>query len=64
MKERQQNDAPVSRTADTVRDEIRGLVAEYCRLAFPDRSFQPGRVVPVAGRVCVAREVEQPLVTE
>jgi len=51
--------APVGgRTADTVRDEIRGLVAEYCRLAFPERPFQPGQAVPVAGRVFDAREVQ------
>jgi len=46
------------RTADTIRDEIRGLVAEYCRLAFPERPFQPGQTVPVAGRVFDAREVQ------
>ena len=39
------------RTADTIRAEIRSLVAEYVRLAFPDRPFQPGQAVPVAGRV-------------
>jgi CDP-6-deoxy-D-xylo-4-hexulose-3-dehydrase len=47
------------RTADTVRAEIRGLVAEYVRLAFPQRPFAPGQAVPVAGRVFDAREVEQ-----
>ncbi|MEY3206214.1 MAG: hypothetical protein RLZZ21_2545, partial [Planctomycetota bacterium] len=33
---------PSGRTADTVRDEIRTLVAEYCRLAFPERPFAAG----------------------
>ena len=47
-----------SRTADDVRAEIRGLVAEYCRLAFPERPFQPGQAVPVAGRVFDAHEVQ------
>ena len=46
------------RTADTIRAEIRSLVAEYVRLAFPDRPFQPGQAVPVAGRVFDAKEVE------
>ena len=46
------------RTADTIRAEIRSLVAEYVRLAFPDRPFQPGQAVPVAGRVFDAQEVE------
>ncbi|MFM8953393.1 MAG: lipopolysaccharide biosynthesis protein RfbH, partial [Planctomycetaceae bacterium] len=38
------------RTADTVRDEIRALVAEYCRLAFPERPFVPRPAGPLAGR--------------
>ena len=46
------------RSAENVRDEIRTLVAEYCRLAFPERPFAPGQAVPVAGRVFDAREVE------
>ena len=46
------------RTADTVRDEIRSLVAEYYRLAFPERPFAAGQAVPVAGRVFDAKEVE------
>ena len=51
--------APASpRTADTVRDEIRSLVAEYHRLAFPERPFAAGQAVPVAGRVFDAKEVE------
>ena len=58
MNERQQSDGRVGRTADAVREEIRELVAEYYRLAFPDRPFQPGQAVPVAGRVFDAREVE------
>lgn len=49
---------PSGRTADTVRDEIRTLVAEYCRLAFPERPFAAGQAVPVAGRVFDAKEVE------
>jgi len=45
------------RTADTVREEIRSLVAEYCRLQFPERPFMAGQAVPVAGRVFDARDV-------
>jgi len=45
-------------TAETVRNEIRRLVADYHRLAFPDQPFQAGKAVPVAGRVFDAREVE------
>jgi CDP-4-dehydro-6-deoxyglucose reductase, E1 len=50
---------PGGRTADTVRAEIRELVAEYVSLAFPERPFAAGQAVPVAGRVFDAREVEQ-----
>jgi CDP-6-deoxy-D-xylo-4-hexulose-3-dehydrase len=52
------DDSRAGRTADAVRDEIRGLVAEYCRLAFPSRPFAAGQPVPVAGRVFDARDVE------
>lgn len=51
------DDSAASRAA-AIREEIRGRVAEYCRLAFPPRPFQPGQAVPVAGRVFDAREVE------
>lgn len=47
-----------ARTAETVRAEIRALVAEYCRLAFPKRPFEAGQAVPVAGRVFDSKEVE------
>ena len=46
------------RTADAVRDEIRSLVAEYYKLAFPEKPFTAGQAVPVAGRVFDATEVE------
>ncbi|RLS35588.1 MAG: lipopolysaccharide biosynthesis protein RfbH [Planctomycetota bacterium] len=49
---------PTGRSAAAVRDEIRDLVAEYCRLAFPRRDFQPGDPVAVAGRVFDEREVQ------
>ena len=49
---------PVSR-ADALRDQIRELVGEYCRAAFPARPFLPGQsAVPVAGRVFDDREVK------
>ena len=51
-------DAAASRNADTIRTDIRSLVTEYCRLKFPDRPFEPGQGVPVAGRTFDAREVE------
>jgi CDP-6-deoxy-D-xylo-4-hexulose-3-dehydrase len=47
-----------SRTADAVREQIRSLVAEYHRLAFPERTFAAGQPVPVAGRVFDALEME------
>ena len=47
------------RTADTVREEIRGLVAEYHRLAFPARGFEPGVTqAPFGGRVFDAEDVQ------
>jgi CDP-6-deoxy-D-xylo-4-hexulose-3-dehydrase len=46
------------RTADAVREEIRDLVAEYCRLAFPAQPFAPGQPVPVAGRVFDERDMQ------
>ena len=49
---------PGGRTAEAIRDEIRGLVAEYWRLAFPERPFAPGQPVPVAGRVFDEKEVQ------
>jgi CDP-6-deoxy-D-xylo-4-hexulose-3-dehydrase len=52
------NGSSGNRTAENVRDEIRGLVAEYCRLAFPERPFAAGQAVPVAGRVFDHRDVE------
>ncbi|MFM7290308.1 MAG: DegT/DnrJ/EryC1/StrS family aminotransferase, partial [Planctomycetia bacterium] len=58
MKDQQPAASSAGRTADTVRDEIRALVAEYSRLAFPDRPFEPGQAVPVAGRVFDSNEVE------
>jgi CDP-6-deoxy-D-xylo-4-hexulose-3-dehydrase len=51
-------DAAASRDADTIRADIRSLVTEYCQLKFPDRPFEPGQAVPVAGRTFDAREVE------
>ncbi|MFM8703648.1 MAG: lipopolysaccharide biosynthesis protein RfbH, partial [Planctomycetia bacterium] len=58
MKDQQPAASSAGRTADTVRDEIRALVAEYSRLAFPERPFEPGQAVPVAGRVFDSNEVE------
>ncbi|BDC50923.1 lipopolysaccharide biosynthesis protein RfbH [Bryobacterales bacterium F-183] len=47
------------RTADKVRDEIRELVAEYHRLAFPAKGFEPGVTqAPFGGRVFDADEVQ------
>jgi len=51
-------DAAASRDAETIRTDIRSLVAEYFQLKFPDRPFEPGQAVPVAGRTFDAREVE------
>ena len=45
------------RTAADVRESILELVSEYCRLAFPERQFEPGQAVPVAGRVFDRDEV-------
>ncbi len=47
-----------ARDAAQVRAEIRALVAEYCRVAFPARAFAAGEPVPVAGRVFDEREVQ------
>lgn len=47
------------RSTDVIRAEIRALVAEYCQAAFPDRPFEPGQAMPVAGRVFDEREVQQ-----
>jgi CDP-6-deoxy-D-xylo-4-hexulose-3-dehydrase len=47
------------RTADKVRDEIRTLVAEYHRLAFPAKPFEPGVTqAPFGGRVFDAEDVQ------
>lgn len=47
------------RTADTVRSEIRELVAEYHRLAFPGKPFEPGVTpAPFGGRVFDAEDVQ------
>ena len=51
-------DAAANRNAETIRTDIRSLVREYCQLKFPDRTFEPGQAVPVAGRTFDAREVE------
>jgi CDP-6-deoxy-D-xylo-4-hexulose-3-dehydrase len=46
-------------TADELRRQIAGLVADYYRAAFPPTEFQPGRSpVPYAGRVFDEREVQ------
>ncbi len=47
-----------TRSPDAIRAEIRALVDEYCRVAFPDRPFAAGQAVPVAGRVFDEREVQ------
>ncbi len=45
--------------ADELRSEIRKMVGEYYREAFPARAFSPGSsVVPVAGRVFDEQELE------
>lgn len=47
------------RTAEKVRDEIRTLVAEYHRLAFPAKPFEPGVTqAPFGGRVFDAEDVQ------
>jgi len=48
----------VSRT-DELREQIRSLVCEYFREAFPSREFVPGTsTVPISGRVFNERELE------
>ena len=48
-----------SRDAQTLREEIRALVAEYHALAFPAREFQGGvSPVPVSGKVFDASEIQ------
>jgi len=50
--------APTPNRADALRAQILELVGEYCRAAFPVRTFVPGQApVPVAGRVFDDREV-------
>jgi CDP-6-deoxy-D-xylo-4-hexulose-3-dehydrase len=49
----------MTRSADDIRREILALTAEYCRLAFGPRTFEPGRsAVPVAGRVFDERDMQ------
>jgi CDP-6-deoxy-D-xylo-4-hexulose-3-dehydrase len=49
----------VSADADSLRERILALVAEYHAAAFPERPFIPGETpVPVSGRVFGAREVQ------
>src|SRR5687767_14938079 len=48
----------MSERADELRRRILDLVGDYCREAFPERSFQAGgSAVPVAGRVFDESEV-------
>ncbi len=45
--------------ADELRDQIRGMVGEYYREAFPARAFVPGSsLVPISGRVFDEQELE------
>ncbi|HEX8924597.1 MAG TPA: lipopolysaccharide biosynthesis protein RfbH [Terriglobales bacterium] len=45
--------------ADELREQIRALVGEYYREAFPKRDFAPGTsTVPISGRVFDERELE------
>jgi len=47
------------RSADEIRNEIRGLVAEYFNTAFPSAPFAPGvSAVPVSGKVFDESEVQ------
>lgn len=48
-----------ARTADTIREDVLRLVAEYAAVAFPHQPFAAGQAVPVAGRVFDAREVQR-----
>ena len=51
---------PLNKSAETIRQEIQNLVAEYFSVAFPVESFEPGKsAIPVSRKVFDHEEVQK-----